>query len=136
MKILLYHAGLGIVIKHSSGVIYSNQTMGHVCYQPELEGVFVPFDADAAWQRLCQYFEGPKYGGGGAMHGIDAVDADFIDGVILEAKLGGSFVVDRSNLKASHEAWVHVLIHSQDNALFEGFGPDPCPGVLTWQNSD
>src|SRR5262249_23681700 len=67
----LYDAGIGIILEHPSGVIYSNQTMGNACNQPEVEGVFVPFDAEDAWQRLAAHFEGPKYRGSGAMLGLD-----------------------------------------------------------------
>jgi hypothetical protein len=70
------------------------------------------------------------------MHGIDREDADFIDGVIVEAKLGGRLLVDRARLDASHEAWIHVVIDGQENAQYEGFGPYPRGGVLTWPNSD
>ncbi|AUX40429.1 uncharacterized protein SOCE26_018300 [Sorangium cellulosum] len=47
--IRLYDAGLGLIIKHASGVLYTNQTCGVCCAQPELEGVFVPLDAEESW---------------------------------------------------------------------------------------
>ncbi len=134
-KITLYEAGLGLIVAHPSGVVYSNQTMGHFCMQPEIEGVFVPFDAEPTWEKLSAYFEGPKYAGTGAMKGLDREDAGFVDAVIRKALPDCSLVVDRSRLGDSHEAWVHVLIRA-DGGLFEGFGPYPHPGVLTWPNSD
>ncbi|WP_437952075.1 DUF6210 family protein [Sorangium sp. So ce296] len=44
-RIRLYDAGLGAIIQHPSGVLYTDQTCGVCCAQPEMEGVFVPFDA-------------------------------------------------------------------------------------------
>ncbi|MGK3996973.1 DUF6210 family protein [Sorangium sp. So ce1024] len=133
----LHDAGLGIIIQHPSGVLYTNQTCGHCCLQPELEGVYVPFDAEESWLRLNAYFEGPRYGGTGAMHGLDDEDAAFIESVLRDGRVGVPLVVDRSRLKESHEAWVHVLIEGEESfSLASGFGPYPRRGVLTWPNSD
>ncbi|WP_438018262.1 DUF6210 family protein [Sorangium sp. So ce315] len=134
----LYDAGLGIIIQHPSGVLYTNQTCGHCCLHPEVEGVFVPFDAEESWLRLNAYFEGPRYGGTGAMHGLDDEDAAFIESVLRDGRVGVPLVVDRSRLKESHEAWVHVLIEGEVDPfpLVSGFGPYPRRGVLTWPNSD
>jgi hypothetical protein len=134
--VLLHDAGLGVIIECPNGVIFSNQTMGNSCWQAEMEGVFVPFDAEESWLRLNSYFEGPKYSGNGAMHGLDDQDADLIDAVVLDARIQGPVVVDRTRLKESHEAWVHVLLEGEERALFAGFGPFPRRGVLTWPNSD
>jgi hypothetical protein len=51
-KLSLYDAGLGLIIEHPTGVIYSNQTGGNFCLQPELEGAFVPLDAPTAEDQL------------------------------------------------------------------------------------
>jgi hypothetical protein len=136
--IRLYDAGLGLVIEHASGVLYTNQTCGLCCDHPELEGVFVPFDAEATWSRLAAHFMGPKYGGTGAMHGIDEDDAVFIEAVLREGRLGVPLVVDRHRLRQSHEAWIHVLIEGEVEAtsMIAGFGPYPRRGALTWPNSD
>lgn len=75
----LYEAGLGLVFPWPSGVMYSNQACGHACMQPEVEGIFVPLEAEESWPRLSEHFEGPKYLGSGAMRGLDGADADFID---------------------------------------------------------
>lgn len=138
-KIRLYDAGMGLIIEHPSGVLYTNQTCGHCCYQPEVEGVFVPFDAEASWERLCNYFEGPKYNGSGAMRGIDEEDAAFIESVLRDARLDVSLVVNRERLQESHEAWVFVLIQGETDSVgptISGFGPYPRRGILTWPNSD
>jgi len=136
--IRLFEAGLGIIIQHPSGVLYTNQTCGTCCDHPEVEGVFVPFDAEESWLRLSAHFEGPKYRGSGAMRGIDEDDATFIELVLREGRMGVPLVVDRSHLEASHEAWVHVLIKGETGScpLASGFGPYPRRAVLTWPNSD
>ncbi|WP_437729087.1 DUF6210 family protein [Sorangium sp. So ce861] len=134
--IRLYDAGLGLIIPYPSGVIYSNQTCGHICMQPEIEGVFVPFDPDDGWLALASHFEGPKYMGSGAMRGLDHEDADIVDRVLCECRMVG-IVTDRARLAESHEAWVHVVIEGEsDWSPFTGFGPYPRAGILTWPNSD
>ncbi|WP_437599320.1 DUF6210 family protein [Sorangium sp. So ce590] len=136
--IRLYDAGLGLIIEHASGVLYTNQTCGVCCTHPELEGVFVPFDAEESRLQLDAHFEGPKYRGTGAMHGIDEEDAVFIESVLRDGRIEVPLVVDRSHLKKSHEAWVHVLIEAETApfSTVSGFGPYPRRGVLTWPNSD
>ncbi|KYG09597.1 hypothetical protein BE21_16980 [Sorangium cellulosum] len=137
-RIRLYDAGLGVILQHPSGVLYTNQTRGVCCAQPEMEGVFVPFDAEESWLRLNAYFVGPKYEGTGAMQGLDDEDATFIESVVRDARTGVPLIVDRSRLKESHEAWVHVLIEGEAEKIgvVSGFGPYPRRGVLTWPNSD
>lgn len=85
--------------------------------------------------ELEAHFRGPKHGGGGAIHGIDADDADVIDAILARAR-GTWSRVDRSKLRQSHEAWIHVLLTGDDQGLLEGLGPYPRPAVLTWPNSD
>ena len=140
--------GLGLIVEWPSGVIFSNQTGGTSCLQPEIEGVFVPLGNDSelpgnrllsAETELAAYFEGPKHRGTGAIRGLDERDADFIGSLLAKWKLGGLIAVDSSRLAESHEAWVHVLIRGDDPAnelsLFD-FAPYPRKGVLTWSNSD
>jgi hypothetical protein len=139
---LLYEAGAGLVIPHPTGVIYQTQACGVCCMQPELEGVFVPLDADQVSDALHAWFTGPKYGGSGAMRGLDTEDADRIEEVLRGWRPYGFPVsVDREQLRESFEAWVHVVLHDDEDpsllgALFSGFGPYPRRAVLTWPNSD
>jgi hypothetical protein len=134
--VCLYDAGLGLVFPWPSGVMYANQACGHACLQPEVEGVFVPFDAEESWARLSEYFEGPKYLGSGAMRGLDVEDADFIDRILRDLRQG-QVITDRVRLVESHEAWVHVIVEAEmDGSLFTGLGPYPRPAILTWPNSD
>jgi hypothetical protein len=148
-KITLFdHVGLGLIIEYPSGVTYSNQTGGTSCLAPTLEGVFVPLRNDCAMpsrellspeNTLVTYFEGPKWQGTGATQGIDADDADFIERLLLEYRLSNCIIVDRSRLRDSHEAWIHVLVTAEEDSIapvFFGFTPYPRHGVLTWANTD
>ncbi len=146
---LIGHAGTGVIIEHPTGVIYSNQAGGTACLHPEIEGTFVPFGNDVLIEQgrrllspqddLESYFEGPKHRGTGATNGLDAEDADFIDGVLQRAHVRQWIEVDRDRLKESCEAWVFVTVLGDESSPFpicSGFGPYPKRGVLTWVNSD
>lgn len=137
-KIELCEAGAGLLIPHPSGVVYQAQARGFSCEQVELEGVFVPFGDPRLGPPLEAWFEGPKYQGSGARHGLDLEDADQIDRVLRAWHPERIAVtVDRARLRDSFEAWVHVVIHGDDEPYpFSGFGPYPRTAVLTWTNSD
>ena len=142
--------GTGIIIAYPSGVRVSNQIGGTACLQPEMEGVFIPVRNDCLLDgrviespefALSQHFTGPKHRGAGALSGIDIEDADYIDGVLRAARLDRAILVDRSRLHESHEAWIHVVVSSDDDVdpdmgAFSGFHPYPRLGILTWCNSD
>lgn len=142
--------GLGVIIRCESGVVITNQTGGTHCLHPGAEGVFVPLRNDCLLKDhifispehdLTAWFVGPKHRGAGATSGLDAEDADFIDGLLQRNRLHPAIQVDRSHLEESHEAWVHVLITEDEHgdadlAIFANFGPYPRQGILTWCNSD
>ncbi len=142
--------GLGVIIDYPSGLVYSNQTGGTSCLHPEAEGVFVPLRNDTGYRDpklispendLFDYFEGPKHRGTGATSGLDSADADFIDSVLANCSLAGVLSVDRERLGESHEAWVHVVVHREEQnedelKIFRGLGPYPRCGLLTWSNTD
>lgn len=142
------NVGLGLIVDWPSGVVFSNQTGGTSCLQPEFEGVFVPLrnDCELPGDRLLSpeselvaYFEGPKHRGAGAIRGLDKSDAEFIGSVLAKWRLDDFIAVDSSRLAESHEAWVHVVVRGNepgaDLPLFD-FAPYPRRGVLTWSNSD
>lgn len=136
--------GLGLIVEMPTGVVYSNQTGGTSCLHPSTEGAFLPLRGDSGElicpeRELLGYFEGPKHRGAGATGGLDATDADFIDEVLARARLSEIVRVDRERLSESHEAWVRVLLVSDDREpapLFQQLGPYPRNAVLTWGNSD
>jgi hypothetical protein len=147
---LYENSGAGLIISCKSGVLISNQTGGTACRQPEMEGVYVPL-RDPSEERLLLgasledqligYFTGAKHEGSGAVRGIDAEDADFIDGLLKTFNANRALKVDRAHLSKSHEAWVYVLISRDEDdnpgiGLFANFGPYPRRGILTWCNSD
>ena len=141
--------GIGLIIACPSGVIYSNQTGGYACDHPEMEGVFIPLmypgDIDSINARergelmdqqaeLEKHFTGPKWRGH-CYAGIDAETADFVDGVLAASKVTRALKVDRTMLKYSSEAWIHVLIPPDDDSeLWEGLPAGAA--VVTWDNSD
>lgn len=143
------HVGLGLIIAFPSGVRYSNQTCGHSCDQPELEGVFAPLrntreipslKVMSPENDLDRYFD-TYYQGTGAPLGLSSDDADAIEAILEKYHLHGFLSVDRSRLRDSHEAWVWVSLHRSEQpkkaySLVAGFEPYPRSGVLTWSNSD
>lgn len=136
--------GLGLIVEWPSGVIFSNQTGGTFCLQPELEGIYVPLANDVELPggrllspetELAAYFEGPKHRRTGAVHGLDAEDAETIERILAAWRLDGTIEIDRDRLAESHEAWVRVIVNG-GKALSADLAPYPRLGVLTWNNSD
>jgi hypothetical protein len=136
----LYAAkGVGIVVPMRTGVVFVNQAGGNACMQPEMEGIYIPLDDDFndIEAKLHEYFVGPRRRGSGATSGLDEADADRIDEILRSRHPPCPVTVDRSLLKTSVEAWVHVRLQPQTEIvpLFQGFERD-APAVLTWNNSD
>jgi hypothetical protein len=138
--------GLSLIVFGPSGVRYSNQTGGHGCLQPEVEGFHIPIRNDLTLSPvellgpepdLRAHFIGPKHRGLGALSGLDAEDVAEISRIPQAHQLADVISVDLARLAESHEAWVYVHVLRDDGAEgFSGFGPYPRPGVLTWANSD
>ena len=141
-KIRLWHTGgIGLIIPHSSGIIYTNQTGGHGCYHPELEGMYVPLvdDLNSLQKPLYDYFTGPKWNGWCIPStGIDKETANFIDKILHGTNITNFISVDRNSLKESHEAWVKVILDKKklgsDLPIVGNL--DKSWGILTWENSD
>ena len=57
--------GIGLIIAHPSGALYTNQTGGFACHHPRMEGVFVPLMDPEIHQHtaLEAHFLGPKWAG-------------------------------------------------------------------------
>jgi hypothetical protein len=130
----------GLIVLRPSGVYYSNQSGGHGCYHPMVEGVFIPLGEETADQEkeLCEYFTGPKWSGW-CCEGIDEETAAFIDSVLAKSHLTKDIAVDRAHFEDSHEAWVYVdfrntVPYGYGGVEICGFGV--CKAVLTWENSD
>jgi len=133
--------GIGLIITHPSGVTYANQTGGYACKHPKMEGVFVPLVNPEIDQQtaLEDHFTGPKWGGH-CYRGIDAETADVVDAILANSTLTRRLKVNREKLADSEEAWVHVLIASDEEVEGERFeeflGFFSGMGVITWKNSD
>ncbi len=140
------HAGTGLIIRWPSGVEYSNQAAGTSCWQPSVEGVFIPIGNEVGdhgellgpANALFKYFAGPPHYGTGAQTGLTEEDATFVETCLHENPSLQNIIVDRNRLRESCEAWVHVALAEPSGQetlrLFEGFGPFPL--VLTWENTD
>ncbi|AAN48906.1 DUF6210 family protein [Leptospira interrogans] len=127
---------IGLIIEYQTGIIYSNQTGGYACLQPEVEGVLVPLEdlENKIQQSLQKYFTGPKWRSW-CNDGIDEETADFIDSLL---KPFYYLKVNRSKLLQSHEAWIYMELLLQKGDLeyqiYSGFLEKS--GILTWGNSD
>jgi hypothetical protein len=152
-RIVLYDIGEPmLIIEYPSGVTYSNQAGGVVCYQGAQEGVLCPLDlSPEATERIEEY----PYPTG--RQGITEAVADVIDAALSSGKATSFLRVDRTRLSEAWEAWVYVIIQSpegDDTTLLGGelirdiseedppkhlgsiHGFGSTRGVLTWPNSD
>lgn len=136
---LFYAGGVGLIPPWNSGVVYSNQTGGHGCRHPEMEGMYVPLfpEGSSIEKTLEDMFTGQKWQGW-CCEGIDAQTADLIDAVLAEIDRTKGMKVNRDHLEDSQEAWIHLTITDSrmapDFSLLKGFGQQNA--ILTWSNSD
>lgn len=143
------HVGTGLIFPWPSGVLYSNQTGGFSCLQPEMEGIFVPLGNSveipsqvliSKEAQLFHYFSHAPWHGRGATSGLTTQDADFIDALLRRPPALDYIRVDRDRLSESHEAWVQVVVAPDTDdaelSLFSGLAPFPRSAILTWTNTD
>ncbi len=138
--------GLGIIIEFPSGIIISNQTGGTTCLHSKIEGIYLPLANDYSEDtrefispeiELTDYFEGQKYGGSGAIKGIDLNDVEHINSILSKHELNELIEIDLEKLNESHEAWIRIRINKPKGIdLIKGFEKYPLFGILTWSNSD
>ncbi|NOK09641.1 DUF6210 family protein [Corallococcus exercitus] len=131
---------LGLILLWPTGILYSNQTGGSMCLQPQAEGAFLPLVDELVAQEdlLRQHFTGPKWRGA-CGNGIDEETAQEIDRILglssVTRELG--LRVDRARLEESHEAWVYVEVPAQPENRLASLERIPASqGILTWANSD
>lgn len=136
---LFYADGAGLILPWNSGVVYSNQTGGHGCLHPEVEGIYVPlFPEGSPFEKALEdFFTGPKWQGW-CCEGIDEETADVVDAALAEADRTQGLKVNRDLLEDSHEAWIHLILpdfrQSPPFSLMKGF--HAMDAILTWSNSD
>jgi|GEM_PF-608699 len=122
--------GIGVIIKHPSGVRYGNQVGGVAVLQWEAEGVYVPLYSDIIPQErmLHDHFAGHKWKSN-CFNGIDTETADFVDEV-LQANITTRFIkVDRTKLDESVEAWIHVTISAPPEKPVVNYDEDAGVGI-------
>lgn len=138
--------GLGLIINYPTGVLISNQTGGTACIQSFIEGIYLPLCNDYSIDtykfispeiELSKYFGGEKYKGTGTTNGIDMQDAEHISGILSKFGLQDFIKINIEKLQQSHEAWIYVIIHPDNNStgLLSNFDSE-LKGILTWSNSD
>lgn len=132
-----------LIIKHKSGISYSNQVGGFACNQVEIEGSLIPLHtADLLTQlkkvSLNLYENMPEK------------LADLIDDLIqTEATQTEQYncnewmqgmKVDRSKLDQCQEAWIHIVatpgLSEADDFDSQVILDKEVDGVLSWENSD
>lgn len=127
-----------LIVPGQSGVVYTNQVMGYACVHPEIEGFLVPFvpdypidergrpAVDTLAERLRAVLENAMW--------MTASQADQVDSILEDFAESRGTVVDRTRLKDSGEAWVHVNVAPGEFSRMVSW--EPCKGILTWNNSD
>ena len=139
MKINLWVESIVAIIveDEKSPATYSNQTNGHACSHPEINGYLVPVEFKGS---IAQKFLNLGYAGSGW-----ELDNSFYDDVpeilnqLKEFFRNYVFELDESKIKENTEAWVH-LVGKRDKPdhysdIIQGF-PDTFAAILTWANSD
>lgn len=122
-----------LVVESATGVVYTNQVGGEVCFQASIEGFLLPLGLS---DRTVLGLENLPFRQG--TQGLSVELADAMDSLLKDDPLGRAIAVDRSRLSSSWEAW--VFVHASfdgDRAVAKYEGPSRMTSaVLTWQNSD
>ena len=135
--------GLGLIISHPTGILLENQTGGHACLRPQLEGVYLPLANDYTNERVFlspeiafnHYFTHSRYKNNPTSTRLNQNDVVAIHALLQQHQLYPFITVDSTKLAASHEAWIWVQVRA-GNPLLKGFQNYPLTAVLTWANSD
>ena len=134
---------VGVIIIFNSGVIYQNQTCGHLCKQRCEEGVLMlPTDPELVEGLSIEIYQCPIEKSLRKMEwwsvpGLSSEIASEIDSLLQNYGLTRNISVDKSLLEESEEAWIYVRVEPAERAeypIYTGFGS--CRGVLVWSNSD
>ena len=138
VKVDLEHDGIGVIIKHPTGVLYSNQAGGMCCSHPEEEGYYLPLNDTFKWDdgnsfhdEICTF--APQEVSEGVIAEINDCLSGFniyIDVPSRDARIIGrqfeqvGIEVDRDCLHELQEAWIPVRLS------------DGRTGVLAYVNCD
>ena len=125
---------LGLIVRATTNVIYSNQAGGVMCLHPELEGFFVPLCTHLGMRELQALQD---VCGEGWNTAIDDEMADTLDWIFGCQGLR-CIRVDRSKLEESWESWVHVTVSGElsHKVPLEEPRPETLRAVLTWPNRE
>ena len=116
--------GLALIVKRSSGVLYTNQTGGNCCMHPVEEGVLVPLEEHCDIEaKLAAFFE--RRGGI-----LEHSDADELEVILRTPEppycITPTFFldVDRDRLRDSMEAWLYVVVKACPDEHLIGYAQD------------
>lgn len=126
--------GVMLILLRDSGVIYTNQTGGHACAQPEAEGILAPFNNSPPLDQPDLSTESQLKRVLTGAQRLTPAQADEVDEILAHWQDTKCAKVDRTRLTDSMEAWVYVDVNECGDDLISGFGP--CKGIITWSNSD
>lgn len=129
--------GVGIIISYKSGVFFTNQTGGLACHHPIYEGIYTPLDLDNPISffndiHLADIFD--AYTTKDFIITLD--DADKLDIIFSKHPNMKRFIVDRSKLKESEEAWIYVIMKHDNYQYADIQGFKECKAVIIYENSD
>jgi len=137
--ICLYDAlGVNLIKLCKTGHIYYNQVSGNACSQNYAEGILIPFNEDTfpeneLEKRLSQATINEN--------SFDIKLADKVDSILADYPFAKSATVNRNKLNDCCEAWVYVIIETENISLPNDSMPienfeKKFHGILTWNNSD
>ena len=135
----------GLIIPEKTGIIYSNQTGGHTCNHPEVEGYYIPLMT--GWKPESD----PLYNSGNETYDPKEVqkfieaseDLKYHFRPVTQAFLDTKQLVDEQELWME-EAWIPIMTRlPHQDELGEGHArsweeliPVDKFGILTYENSD
>ncbi len=128
--------GVALIIAAPTGVTYSNQVGGHACLQPTYEGALLPVNPDRDPDGPRSDLE-TALGEALLNQGfLDDALADAVDAILARFYATAGLTVDRTRLRESTEAWVHVIAREAEGGAYGESRYPAGRGVLTWLNSD
>jgi hypothetical protein len=153
---LFDNEGPGLIIRCPSGIHYTNQAAGPICFWLHTEGAYIPLASvggGSIGRRLFEHFHRSR--DKTFMRGVRQEDADFVDTLLAEHGLG--FIkVNRSGigqewdifawqtwdwgalLSSPWEGWLPVRVEAAPYNKLTGVmsGVDSADAVLVWENSN
>lgn len=121
---------LGIIVPRKTGIVWSNQTGGHACHHPDMEGFFIPIGGVSILDNTLEgmyFFEtAPLYDPAVVQQFLDANKITFLEPLTVE---------EGNRFGYWGEAWVPVRCKADPASPLLGAYYDKTV-ILTYPNSD